>query len=251
MTEEKKKASSQKQSDERGGAKSGINLDKDKVDIKKLLEAGVHFGHSKSRKNPRMEKYIFGTKRGINIIDLQKTVEGLEQAIEFIKQLTKEDKKILLVGTKKQSKNLIKETGVACRMPFVEERWLGGTFTNFPVIKKRAQYLKESQDKMNSGKFEKYTKLEQLKKMEELEKLEKKMGGIKEMAELPGAIFIVDIKNDEIALREAIKAGVPVIAMVDTNVNPENVDYPIPANDDALSSIKLILEYIGTAIIKK
>ncbi len=252
-TEKKAKATSvgQDEKKKKSEIKVKIDLSKDKVEIKELLEHGVHFGHSKSRKNPQMEKYIFGTKRGINIIDLQKTADNLERTLEFVKELRKNDKKILFVGTKKQAKVLVKEIARACGMPFVEERWLGGTFTNFPVIRKRAQYLKESQDKMDEGKFEKYTKLEQLKKTEELEKLEKKMGGIKEMEELPGAIFIVDIKTDEIALKEAMKAGVPVIAMVDTNVNPENVDYPIPANDDAVSSIKLILEYFGTAIGQK
>ena len=146
---------------------------------------------------------------------------------------------------------MIKSIAEECDMLSVSERWLGGTFTNFEIIKKRARYLKESQEKLEQGGFDKYTKLEKLKKTEELEKLEKKMGGIKNMTELPGAIFISDIKTDEIALKEAMNANVPVIAIVDTNVNPDNVDYPIPANDDAVSSIKLILEYIGGAILNK
>jgi len=255
MTKEKK-SSSRKDVKNKSGKnkeadkKNTINLSKVKVDMREMLENGVHFGHSKSRKDPRMDKYVFGSKRGISIIDLQKTMEELERAIEFIKKLKKEQKQILFVGTKKQAKKLVREVAEKCEMPFVEERWLGGTFTNFSVIKKRAQYLKESQEKMVSGGFEKYTKLEQLKKSEELEKLEKKMGGIKIMSELPGAIFVTDIKTDEIALKEAISAGIPVIALVDTNVNPETVDYPVPANDDAISSVRLMLEYVGTAIVK-
>lgn len=221
------------------------------VNMEKLLKAGVHFGHNKSRKDPRMERYIFGAKRGINIIDLEKTQAELKEALAFVKEIVKEDKKILFVGTKKQAKVMIEAAARECDMPFVSERWLGGTFTNFGVIKKRAQYLRESQEKLSTGGFDKYTKLEKLKKTEELEKLEKKMGGIKNMMELPGAIFISDIKTDEIALSEALNANIPVIAMVDTNVNPEKIDYPIPANDDAISSIKLILEYLGGAIINK
>ncbi len=228
-----------------------LNFSAAEVSMEKLLKAGAHFGHNKSRKDPRMENYIFGAKRGINIIDLEKTQEELKRAIEFIKTLIKEDKKILFVGTKKQAKTMIKAAAIECNMPFVSERWLGGTFTNFGVIKKRAQYLRESQEKLSTGGFDKYTKLEKLKKTEELEKLEKKMGGLKGMTELPGAIFISDIKTDEIALKEAINANIPVIAIVDTNVNPEKINYPIPANDDAVSSIKLILEYIGGAIINK
>lgn len=228
-----------------------LNFSAAEPDMEKMLKAGVHFGHSRSRKDPRMNRYIFGVKRGINIIDLEKTEAELKKAIGFVKKLVAEDRKILFVGTKKQSKAMIVTIARECGMHFVSERWLGGTFTNFGVIKKRAQYLRESQEKLASGGFDKYTKLERLKKTEELEKLEKKMGGLKNMTELPGAIFITDIKTDEIALKEAMSAGIPVIAIVDTNVNPENVNYPIPANDDAISSIKLILEYIGGAILNK
>jgi len=228
-----------------------LNFSSMKVSMEKLLKAGVHFGHNKSYKDPRMEKYIFGIKRGINIIDLEKTQVELNKTLEFVKSILAEDKKILFVGTKKQAKMMIEAVARECDMYFVSERWLGGTFTNFEVVKKRAQYLRKSQEKLLAGGFDKYTKLEKLKKTEELEKLEKKMGGIKNMTSLPGAIFISDIKTDEIALKEARNANVPIIAIVDTNVNPEKVDYPIPANDDAISSIRLILEYIGGAIINK
>jgi len=222
----------------------------DKISLEKMLKNGVHFGHNKSCRDPRMNRYIFGAKRGINIIDLEKTKEGLERAIEFVKGIKKEGKQVLFVGTKKQAKAIVKISALSSDMPHVTERWLGGTFTNFGVIRKRAQYLKDSQAQMEIGGFDKYTKLEKLKKTEELEKLEKKMGGLKEMKTLPAAIFISDIKTDEIALKEALVAKVPVIAIVDTNVNPNNVDYPIPANDDAVSSVKTIMEYLVGSIVK-
>lgn len=220
------------------------------ISLEKMLKNGVHFGHNKSCKDPRMNRFIFTTKRGINILDLQKTGEELKKAVDFVKKLKEEQKQVLFVGTKKQAKTIVKAAAQACEMPYVTERWLGGTFTNFGVIKKRAQYLKDSQEQMAIGGFDKYTKLEKLKKFEELEKLEKKMGGLKEMKVLPAAVFISDIKTDEIALREAMTAKIPVVAIVDTNVNPNNVDYPIPANDDAVSSIKTIMEYLVSPIVK-
>ncbi|NCA93862.1 MAG: 30S ribosomal protein S2 [Candidatus Moranbacteria bacterium] len=227
-----------------------LNFSKEAISLEKMLKNGVHFGHNKSCRDPRMDKFIFGSKRGINIIDLEKTKDCLEKAIEFAKSVKKEEKQILFVGTKKQAKAIIKMAAQACEMPFVNERWLGGTFTNFGVIRKRTQYLRDSQEQMEKGGFDKYTKLEKLKKFEELEKLEKRMGGLKEMRNLPAAIFISDIKTDEIALREAMSIKIPIIAIVDTNVNPEKVDYPIPANDDAVSSLKTIMEYFSGAIVK-
>ncbi|MFA6184324.1 MAG: 30S ribosomal protein S2 [Parcubacteria group bacterium] len=227
-----------------------LDFSDNEISLDKMLKNGVHFGHNKSCKDPRMNRYIFGAKRGINIIDLQKTEEELRRTIEFVKKLKDEQKQILFVGTKKQAKTIVKNAAIASDMPHVTERWLGGTFTNFGVIKKRAQYLKESQEQMATGGFDKYTKLEKLKKFEELEKLEKKMGGLKEMRNLPAAIFISDIKTDEIALKEALNAKIPVIAIVDTNVNPNTIDYPIPANDDAVSSIKTIMEYLVGSILK-
>lgn len=227
-----------------------IDFTPSEISLEKLLKNGVHFGHNKSCKDPRMNKFIFGSKRGINIIDLQRTQEKLIEAIEFVKLIKAEKKQILFVGTKKQAKTIVKATAQISDMPHITERWLGGTFTNFGVIRKRAQYLKDSQEQMEAGGFDKYTKLEKLKKFEELEKLENKMGGIKEMRNLPAAIFIADIKTDEIALKEALVAKIPVIAIVDSNVNPNNVDYPIPANDDAVSSIKTIMEYLVSPIVE-
>lgn len=220
------------------------------ISLEKMLKNGVHFGHNKSCRDPRMNKFIFGAKRGINIIDLQKTEEKLKEAMEFVKKIKEEKKQILFVGTKKQAKAIVKISAIASEMPHVTERWLGGTFTNFGVIRKRAQYLKDSQEQMAVGGFDKYTKLEKLKKFEELEKLEKKMGGLKEMKTLPAAIFISDIKTDEIALKEALNAKIPVVAIVDTNVNPNDINFPIPANDDAVSSIKTIMEYLVSPIVK-
>ncbi|EKE16085.1 MAG: hypothetical protein ACD_11C00034G0001, partial [uncultured bacterium] len=171
------------------------------------------------------------------------------EALEFIKELRKEGKKVLFVGTKPQLKNLVVSAAKACEMPYVVERWLGGTFTNFKNIRSRTRYLVESQDKMEKGEFQKYTKFERMKKVEELEKMEERMGGIKYMTELPGAIFVTSIKEDRIAIDEAQKMGIPVIAIADTNTDPTLSDYPIPANDDALSSIKLILSYACKALI--
>ncbi len=221
------------------------------INMEEMLKNGVHFGHQKSRRNPKMDEYIFTTRDGMNIIDLQRTSEKLEEAIEFAKKIKKEGKKILFVGTKKQAKNLVKSAAQHCEMPYSVERWLGGTFTNFKTIRGRAKYLKDSQEDLTKGKFEKYTKFERMKKAEELEKLEKKMGGIKEMEDLPGAVFIIDINENSSAVREASKVGVPIISLADTNVDPMKVDYPIPANDDAVSSIRLMLGYICKAIIER
>jgi len=221
------------------------------VSMEEMLKAGVHFGHQKSRKNPKMDEYIFTTKKGINILDLQKTKEKVEEAMEFMKSLKKDGKKILIVGTKPQVKNLVIAAAKACDMPYVVERWLGGTFTNFKNIRSRTRYLVDSQDKMEKGEFQKYTKFERMKKMEELEKMEERMGGIKHMNELPGAIFVTSIKEDKIAINEAEKMGIPVIAIADTNTDPTLSDYPIPANDDALSSVKLILSYVCKTLMQK
>jgi small subunit ribosomal protein S2 len=170
------------------------------------------------------------------------------EAMAFITQLRKAGKNILLVGTKVQAKELIKDAAISCGMPYVVERWLGGTFTNFKVIRGRTRYLVDSQDKQAKGEFKKYTKFEQSKKNEELEKMEKRMGGIKNMIELPGAIFVTSVKEDALAIAEARKMNIPVIAIADTNTDPSKVDYPIPANDDAISSLRLILAYVCKAI---
>lgn len=244
QTEAKKKASSEDYF-------ADFDLASLEISIEAMLKNGVHFGHQKSRKDPRMEEFIFTTRKGISIIDLQKTLERLEEALEFVRKIKGEGKKIILVGTKKQVKDIVKSAASRSGMPYVVERWLGGTLTNFKVIKGRTRYLKDSQEKLTQGEYKKYTKLEQIKKSEELEKLEKKMGGIKHLDEMPGAVFVTDVKEDELAIKEAKKVNVPVIALVDTNVNPTLVNYPIPANDDAISSVRLLLSYICKVILEK
>jgi small subunit ribosomal protein S2 len=230
---------------------ASLDLSKIEVSMEAMMKGGVHFGHQKSRKNPKMDEYVFATKKGINIIDLQKTQEKIQEAMAFIGELRKSGKNVLFVGTKIQAKDLVQDVASASGMPYVVERWLGGTFTNFKVIRSRTRYLTESEDKMLRGEFKKYTKFEQMKKNEELEKMNKRMGGIKYMTELPGAIFVTSVKEDALAIAEAKKMGIPVIAIADTNTNPSDVDYPIPANDDAISSLRLILSYIAKAIIEK
>jgi small subunit ribosomal protein S2 len=216
-----------------------------------LLKAGVHFGHQKSRKNPKMDAYIFTTRRGINIIDLRKTQEKLAEAMTFVRKVIAEGKQILFVGTKKQAHDIIESAARASDMPYVVNRWLGGTFTNFKVIGGRVKYLEDSEGKMERGEFKVYTKLEQSKKREELKKLQERLGGLRRMKDLPGAIFVVDLKEDLLPIREAKKMNIPVIGIADTNNDPNLVEYPIPGNDDAVSSIRLITTFILKAMIEK
>ena len=227
-----------------------FDFDKLEVDMREMFKSGVHFGHQKARKNPKMNEYVFLTKNGINIIDLQKTVEKLAEARAFIEKIVSEGQQILFVGTKKQAKNIVLSLAKRCQMPYVVERWLGGTFTNFEVISKRTKFLRDGQEKMKRGEFSQYTKFEQMKITEELDGLEGKMGGIKNMTKLPGAVFLTGVIEDNLALKEAKIRKIPIIALVDTNVDPEDVDYKIPANEDAVSSLQLMLAYIGQAILK-
>ncbi len=226
-----------------------FNFDDLKVDVKALLKAGVHFGHQKSRRNPKMNEYIYGTRNGINIIDLQKSVDKLEEAVKFIDKLISDGQEILFIGTKKQSKRLVESLAKRIGMPYVVERWLGGTFTNFRNISERTRFLRDGQEKLKRGEYSKYTKFEQMKIAEELERLEKRMGGIKNMSKLPGAIFVTGVNEDKLAIAEAVKKNVPIIALIDTNVDPSQIDYPIPANEDAVSSLRLMLAYAGKAVL--
>ncbi len=219
-------------------------------DLESLVVAGAHFGHQKSRRHPRMIPYIFDTRGGINIIDLEQTQAGIRDAQEFLVNVRRSGKKILFVTTKQQVLDLVRSAAVRAAQPFVIDRWLGGTFTNFPMIRKRVKYLMAEQEQMEKGAFGKYTKFEQLKKSEEIEKLNNRMGGLKTMTELPGAIVVADVKSDALAVREARLAGVPVVAITDTNVNPTLVDYVIPANDDAISSLKLIFGLLVKTIVQ-
>lgn len=228
---------------------AGFDFENLKIDMRAMLKSGVHFGHQKSRKNPKMDEFVFGTKNGINIINLSKTAERLAEAAKFIEKTIAEGKEVLFVGTKKQAKNLLESAARRCEMPFVVDRWLGGTFTNFKIISGRTRFLRDGQEKMKKGEYAKYTKFEQMKMAEELEKMESKMGGIKNMQKLPGAIFSVGIIEDNLAIQEARKKNIPIIALADTNTNPSIVDYPIPANDDAVSSLRLMLAHICKAVL--
>lgn len=220
------------------------------ISMKQLLEAGVHFGHQTRRWNPKMAEYIFTERNGIYIIDLQKTVEKLEEAYEFIKKMAMEDKKILFVGTKKQAQDSIKEEAERCGMFYVNQRWLGGMLTNFKTIRSRVERLKELEQMETNGTFEVLPKKEVIKLRKEKEKLEKFLSGIKEMNRIPDVLFIVDPRKEKIAIAEAKSLGIPIVAIVDTNCDPEEVDYPIPGNDDAIRAVKLITSKIADAVLE-
>jgi len=220
------------------------------VAMKQLLEAGVHFGHQTRRWNPKMAEYIFTERNGIYIIDLQKTVKKIEEAYAFIREVAENGEDILFVGTKNQAQDSIREEAERVGMHFVNARWLGGMMTNFKTIKKRIDRLYQLQKMEEDGTFSLLPKKEVMKLRGEMEKLEKYLGGIKEMKKLPGALFIVDPKKEKIAICEARKLNIPVVAIVDTNCDPEEVDYPIPGNDDAIRAVKLIASVISNAIIE-
>ena len=220
------------------------------VAMKQLLEAGVHFGHQTRRWDPRMAEYIFQARNGIHIIDLQKTSKKLDEAYEFIRSQAEEGKTILFVGTKKQAQECIKEAAEKCGMYYVDQRWLGGMLTNFKTIKTRVQRLKDLEKMQEDGTFDVLPKKEVILLKKEMEKLEKNLGGIKEMNELPGVIFIVDPHKERTAILEAKKLNIPVVGIVDTNCSPEDVDYPIPGNDDAIRSVKLIATVMANAVIE-
>jgi small subunit ribosomal protein S2 len=218
--------------------------------MKQLLEAGAHFGHQTGRWHPRMKNYIFTKRNGIHIIDLEKTVSLLEKATNFIKQVVAQGGTILFVGTKKQAQESIAEEAKRCGMFYVNQRWLGGMLTNFATIQTRIDHLVRMEDQQSKGEFGRMVKKEIMKIAEEIEKLNRQMGGFKEMTSLPSALFIVDIVKESIALAEARRMSVPVIAMVDTNCNPDEVDYPIPSNDDAIRAIKLACTKIADAVLE-
>ncbi len=219
------------------------------VDIKKLLESGAHFGHQTSRWHPRMAPYIHSKRDGSHIIDLTKTVEALDKALAFISQTASEGKQVLLVSTKRQAKDKVKEVAIATNMPYVTERWLGGMLTNSATIGGRIKHLKDLESRMISGELaNRYSKLEVQRFQEEIDEMNHLYGGVKELAAKLGAVFVVDAVNDAIAIREARKLKVPVIALIDTNADPGMADYPIPCNDDATKAINLILDYVQMAI---
>ncbi|MFH1325957.1 MAG: 30S ribosomal protein S2 [Candidatus Falkowbacteria bacterium] len=216
--------------------------------IEEMLKVGMHFGHRTSKWHPKMEPFIFGERAGVHIIDLQKSQKLLEEAMTFITKMVAENKTILLVGTKEQVKNKLSAKAQEVGLPYVTNRWIGGTLTNFLIIKKLIRKYLDLKDKKESGKLAKYTKKEQLDFAKEIDKLDIMVGGISSIKKLPDALFIWDIKHEKTALTEAKKKGIPVIAICDTNVNPEGIKYIIPGNDDATKGIKMMLELVGEAV---
>ncbi len=220
------------------------------VSMKQLLEAGVHFGHQTRRWNPKMAPYIFTERNGIYIIDLQKTVKKLNEAYAFARDIVENGGDILFVGTKKQAQDSVKEEAIRCEMPYVNARWLGGMLTNFTTIRGRIRRLKQLREMEENGTFDLLPKKEVVKLKLEIEKLEKFLGGIENMNKIPGALFIVDPRKERIAVAEAKKLGIPIIAICDTNCDPDEVDAVIPGNDDAIRAVKLIAETIASAVIE-
>jgi len=219
-----------------------------KIDPEEMAKAGLHFGHRASRVHPKMKPYLYGVRNTIHIISLEKTAEKLKEALKFIQEIISENKILLLVGTKIQLKDLVKDIAKDCNLPYISERWLGGTFTNFETILKRIEYFKELERKKKEGELEKYTKKERAKIDQELENLKIKFEGIKDLTRLPDAIFVLDMKKDKLAVKEARMKGVKVIGISDTNVDPTLADFPIPANDDARLAVKYILEKVKEVI---
>ena len=220
------------------------------ISMKQLLEAGVHFGHQTRRWNPKMAKYIFTERNGIYIIDLQKTVRKVDEAYNFLRSVAEEGKSVLFVGTKKQAQEAVKEEALKADMYYVNERWLGGMMTNFQTIQKRISRLKQLEAMEADGTFDVLTKKEVLQLRHEMEKLEKFLGGIKDMNKLPGALFIVDPRKERIAVAEARKLNIPIVAIVDTNCDPDEIDYVIPGNDDAIRAVKLLTGRMADAVIE-
>lgn len=219
------------------------------VAMKNLLESGVHFGHQTKRWDPRMKKFIFAERNGIHIIDLQKTIVNVKIAYDMVRDQVKNGKSVLFVGTKKQAQQAIEREAKRCGMFYVNQRWLGGMLTNFKTIKKSIHRLKKIEKMEVDGTFDSLTKKEVSKLNKEKAKLEKNLGGIKEMKDLPGAIFIIDTRKETIAVAEAKRMGIPIVAVVDTNCDPTDIDYPIPGNDDAIRAIALFTEIIANAVI--
>jgi len=220
------------------------------VSMKTLLEAGVHFGHQTRRWNPKMKPFIFSERNGIHIIDLQQTVQRVDEACNFVRDLVAHSDTVLFVGTKKQAQEGIETEAKRCFMPYVSNRWLGGTLTNFATIQARIDHLVRLEDQRERGEFERLPKKEALKIEEEISRLNRYLRGIKEMTKLPGALFVVDPSNERIAVAEALRMDIPIVAMVDTNCNPDEIEYPIPSNDDAIRAIKFMSSRIADAALE-
>ena len=249
-TPETEDTTDEDQADEEAQADEEQEESSHRVTVEELLKAGAHFGHLTSRWNPRMEKYIFMERNNIHIIDLMQTQVLLDKAADAARRFAKRGKKILFAGTKTQAQDIVREHAEECGMPHMVDRWLGGTMTNFQTIRKSIRRMEEIERMDQDGTLDKLKKKEKLMRMREHEKLEDTLGGIRDMANLPGAIYIVDVEREDIAVSEANNLGIPIIAMVDTNGNPKNIDHPIPVNDDALSSIELVTSTLTDAIKK-
>ena len=218
------------------------------ISLRDLLEAGVHFGHQTRYWNPKMSDYIFGSRNDIHIINLDKTMPALDEAMSFVRSMTTKNNKILFVGTKRSASRIVKEEASRCGMPYVDKRWLGGMLTNYKTIRQSIRRLRELEEQSSNGTFDKLTKHEALTRQRSLDKLESSLGGIKDMGGLPDVILIVDVDHEKIAVTEAKKLGIPVVAIVDTNSNPEGIDYLIPGNDDAIRSVRLFLRAFADEI---
>jgi len=216
--------------------------------LEEMLKAGVHFGHQKSRWHPKMEQYLFSARNGVHVIDLEKTLVEMEKSLNFVKTLANQGKVILFVGTKKQSKDLVKVAAEACGMPYLVERWIGGMLTNYPEVKTRLRKYKALKEQFATGEIEKYTKREQTTFKKDLEKMEKYLSGLANLEKAPDALYIADMRTEKTALAEAERMKVAVVGVCDSNVNPEKADYIIPANDDAVSSIKLVADLVAEAV---
>ncbi|MFC0271322.1 30S ribosomal protein S2 [Metabacillus herbersteinensis] len=220
------------------------------ISMKQLLEAGVHFGHQTRRWNPKMKRYIFTERNGIYIIDLQKTVKKVEEAYKFVRDLSADGGQVLFVGTKKQAQDSVKDEAERSGMYYINQRWLGGTLTNFETIQKRVRRLKDIERMQEDGTFEVLPKKEVVQLKKELERLEKFLGGVKDMKKLPDALFIIDPRKERIAVAEARKLNIPIVGIVDTNCDPDEIDYVIPANDDAIRAVKLLTAKMADAILE-
>jgi small subunit ribosomal protein S2 len=220
------------------------------VSMKELLEAGVHFGHRARRWNPKMKSYIFTERNGIHIIDLQQTIARLEEVYSVVRDTVAEGDTVLFASTKRQAQESIVSQAERCGMPYVNQRWLGGTLTNFRTIRQRIDYLLSLERRQELGEFSRLPKKEALGLQREIDKLNRKMGGLREMRRLPGLVFIADVRREAIAVKEANKLGIPIVAMVDTNCDPDPIDYPIPANDDAIRAIRLITSKVADAVLE-
>ncbi len=220
------------------------------VSMRDLLEAGAHFGHQTRYWNPKMNEFIFGARNNIHIINLEQTVPALNEALEFVREVASKRNKILFVGTKRNASKVVKEQAERCGMPYVDKRWLGGMLTNYKTIRQSIRRLRDLETQMADGTMAKLTKKEALSRQRTLEKLEKGLGGIKDMGGLPDVLFVVDVDHERIAITEANKLGVPVVGIVDTNSNPDGVDYVIPGNDDAIRSVRLFVQAVADAVIE-